>query len=180
MSQPKLIGYFPKRVAKRPDYVRAANVDEICSVSEHISNGPKDWIDHWVHNEMWVFDSPEIAWGLVSETERHEFELFGYKLFPFIFVDGIQKPFEIPEVHPTSLPASFEQLGYDIVSRTCGSSLECSPLSCNDLAKDIPVNSYCLVDNAEAALRLAVEFKGDKCEPGPYHVIDVWREKRPA
>lgn len=73
---------------------------------------------------------------------------------------------------------SFEALGCDVVSRSTGSFFECSPLSCNRLATDRPVNTYCLLDRLEDALGLARRCEPAGCEPGPYHVLRVWRERR--
>lgn len=39
---PMLIGYFPKRTMKRPDWLKSADVDEVGSVSNHVSEGPED------------------------------------------------------------------------------------------------------------------------------------------
>ena len=58
----RLAGYFPKRIVLRPAYLDdAPSVVDICSVSCCISPPPDDWVDHWLHNELAFFDSPEIA-----------------------------------------------------------------------------------------------------------------------
>jgi hypothetical protein len=174
---PTLIGYFPKRTLKRPDWLKAAGVEEVCSVSTRVSEAPDGWIDHWRHNEMWVYDSPELAWSVVPETLRAEFDLYAYQMFPVEFAKGEQRPFAIPPLHVQPLSASFERLGYDAVSRSCGSSFECSPLSCNYMAEHVPTNRHCLVDDADTAFRIASEFEAGGCEPGPYYAVEVWREK---
>ena len=172
-----LIGYFPKRTMKRPDWLKAAGVDEVCSVSDCLSEGPEDWIDQWRHNEMWVYDTVELARSVIPEAVRQEFDLYAYQMFPVIFKDGQQQPFEIPPLQVQPLPESFERVGYDAVSRTYGTNFECSPLSCNHMAEHIAVNRYCLVDDVDTALRLAAEFEAGGCEPGPYHVVEVWRQR---
>ncbi len=50
---------------------------------------------------------------------------------------------------------------------------ECSPLSCNGMAGEIPVNRYCLLDNVEQALRVAARFDEEQPEPGDYFVVEV-------
>ena len=174
---PTLIGYFPKRTLKRPDWLKAVSVNEVCSVSTCVSDAPARWIEQWQHNQMWVYDSLELAWGVVPNGVRGEFDLYAYQLFPVQFEEGQQQPFEIPPLRIAPLPPSFERLGFDIVSRSCGSSFECSPLSCNHMAEQVSVNRYCLVDSADVAFRLAAEFEADGCEPGPYFVVEVWRQK---
>lgn len=177
---PTLIGYFPKCTVQRPDWLKAAGVEEICSVSTCIAEAPNGWIDQWRHNEMWVYDTPELAWSVVPDAARADFHVYGHRLFPVQFDEGQQRPFEIPKVDAALLPVSFERLGLDMVSRSCGTSYECSPLSCNHMAEHVAANRYCLVDDVDVAFRLAAEFEASGCEPGPYHVIEVWRKRLDA
>src|SRR4029079_14030916 len=101
-------------------------------------------------------------------------------MFPVEFDDGRQQPFEIPSVRAQPLTPTFERLGYDVVSRSAGSGCECSPLSCNNMAEHVAVNPHCLVDDVEVAFRLAAEFEASGCEPGPYHVVEGWRQRPDA
>lgn len=175
---PTFIGYFPKRIEKRPDWLKAPNIEEVCSMAECVSSGPDKWIDHWLHNDMWVYDTPELAWSVVLPEERAEIDLYAYCLFPIHFVEGCEEPFEIPTIHPEPLDASFHRLGYDLVSRTSDCTFEHSPLSCNHLAEKIPVNRFCLFDNAQTAMKLAGKVEAIGAEPGPYFVVEVWRQLR--
>lgn len=165
---------------RRPDWLKAGGVEEICSVSTCISEAPKGWIEQWRHNQMWVYDTPELARSVVTDAARANFHVYGYRLFPVQFDEGRQKPFAIPAVNAALLPASFERLGLDIVSRSCGTSYECSPLSCNHMAEHVAANRYCLVDDVDVAFRLAAEFEASGCESGPYHVLEVWRKRSDA
>ena len=46
-------------------------------------------------------------------------------------------------------------------------SFFCSPLSCNGMAEESPVNRYCLVDGLDTAIPMARDFAtGNYCEPG--------------
>jgi len=47
---------------------------------------------------MWVYDARELAWSVVPETVRGEFDLYAYQMFPVEFVDGEQRPFAIPQL----------------------------------------------------------------------------------
>ncbi len=176
---PILIGYFPKHTERKPDWLSAAGVEEICSVSCCISQDPDDWVTKWLHNEMWVYDTPEMAWSVVPDSLRPTFDLYAYKLFAVLFEKGEQKPFPLPELNVQPLSDSYTQLGYDVVSRSCGTAFECSPLSCNLMAKETTVNRYCLLDDWQIAFRKATEFEESGCEPGPYVVVEVWREAVP-
>lgn len=169
-----LIGYFPKRTAKRPDWLKAAVVEEICSVSDCISKGPDGWIDHWRHNDLWVYDTAEIARSVIPTAERREFDMYAYRMLPVQFTQGSRRPFEIPSLHVQPVDSSYEPLGWDIVSRSAGNSFECSPLSCNHMAEKVTANRYCLLDDLETLLRLAGEFETGGCEPRPYYVVEVW------
>ena len=173
---PTLIGYFPKRTAKRPDWLKSPGVEEVCSVSTCVSDDPDGWIELWRHNAMSLFDTPELAWSAVPLPTRHEFDLYAYQLFPLEFDEGQPRLFTIPSLHVQPLPSSFERLGYDVVSRSHGSHFECSPLSCNSMAEQTATNRYCLVDDAQTAFHFAAEFEAQGCEPGPYYVVEVWRE----
>ena len=57
-----LLGYFLKHVAK-PDrrFPLAENAEEICSVSNCISEAPKGWMDKWLHNGYFFYDSEAVA-----------------------------------------------------------------------------------------------------------------------
>ncbi len=179
---PTLIGYFPKRVAAAPDWLRAEGVKEVCSVSECVSPGPEGWIDRWAHNAMWAFDDEQAAWDVVpGGPSNADFQMFAYLLFPVEFDKGQQKAFAIPPLAVQPLHARYRRLGYDVVSRSMGSSFECSPLSCNYAARQVKVNEYCLLDDAAEAFRLAVLFSREEgAEPGPYFVVEVWRHEGEA
>jgi hypothetical protein len=56
-TEPILIGYLPKLVVKRPEWLKCVGVVDICSASPCTSGTPEDWIEHWLHNELWVLPS---------------------------------------------------------------------------------------------------------------------------
>lgn len=175
---PTLIGYFPKRTAKRPEWV-TADVEEVCSASECISSGPDGWIDHWKHNDLFLFDSPEVAEAVLPPERRAEFEMYAFRLFPIRFHHGERQPTAIPELAVIPPPHDFERLGLDVVSKSCDSTFEHSPLSCNNLASEHRVNRHCLVDDAGYAFELAAAFAQTQPEPGPFFVVEVWRKRKP-
>jgi hypothetical protein len=174
--EPVLIGYFAKRVTAKPDSIHAPAVLEICSVSECIAPGPDGWADTWTHNEQWVYDTRSAARALVPPEEQHDFALYAYRLLPVLFREGSEEPFEVPS-NPSSLPSTFESLGFDVVSRCFGTSFECSPLSCSDMAHALEANQYCLLSTLSRAIEVAVKFSLEQPEPGPYFVVEVLRER---
>jgi len=177
---PVPIGYFPKRRTPRGDVLKSPGVREICSVSECIASGPDDWIRAWRHNDWGCYDDPSTAWEVVREEERDAFGMFAYELFPVRYVNGDAEALAVAAPAVRSIPASFEALGYDVVSRGSSSFFECSPLSCNGWADEVGANTYCLLDDLAEAHRLAAIAEAEGYEPGDYHVLRVWRERRPA
>ena len=55
-------------------------------------------------------------------------------------------------------------------------SFGCSPLSCNYMAQEYPVNRHCLVDDLVTAQAMARDFATGNCEPGSYCVVEVWTQ----
>lgn len=189
-SDTVLIGYLPKRIVDAPgdvDAPRYPGVEEICSVSECFSKSPPDWVDCWLHNtDTWLFDDPEAAWWMVPEAERERYRLYAYRLLPTVFHDsGKETELTLPEIKAAPIPASFVRIGYDAVGYRVGEtagelhippSFGCSPLSCNYMAEEYPVNRYCLVDDLDTALAMAHDFATGNCEPGPHCVVEVWTQ----
>ena len=189
-SETLLIGYLPKQFTEAAGDIHApayAGVEEICSVSECIAKPPPDWVEKWAHNtDTWLFDTPGAAWSVVQAAERYR--LYAYRLLPVLFHEsGHEAEHPLPELTAVPIPAGFSFLGYDAVVRHVGTmhsggneapAFFCSPLSCNGMAKEYPVNRYCLVDDLDTAIPMARDFATGNCEPGPYCVVEVWRRER--
>jgi hypothetical protein len=174
-----LIGYFPKKVVRRPDWLEAAGVRAIRSVCECVSSGPPDWIRHWTHNEMWVYSTIAAAWEVCPEDERPGYEMQAYRMLPTGWDEGIEEQFAIPPLQVEPLPGDFRRVGFDVVSMETGNAgFGHSPLSCNHMAREIPTNEDCLLDDIDVAKRTAAAFSRGDVEPGPYYVVEVLR--RPA
>ena len=174
---PILLGYFPKRVAATPEWMSKRGIAEIGSVSLCIAGGPDGWLERWKHNEWGFFASPAIAWSLVPSEEQEGFRLYAYALHPVEFGDREEKPMGFPPPGVSALGPEYERVGWDVVSRSGGAHFDCSPLSCNLLAEELATNRYCLFSDLARALELARSAHGRRCEPGPYHVVEVWRRR---
>lgn len=175
-----LIGYFPKKIALRPDWIKNSVVEDIYSVSECISKGPDNWIDMWKHNiTWWLFDTPEAGVEVLGANYA-DFIMLAYKLFPVQFDGGKLRSLEVISAARDEL-TDFEFLGYDIVSRSAETNFEHSPLSCNNGCDEIPVNKHCLIDGLETAWATAesisAESKNGSWEPGPYCLVEVYRRR---
>ena len=176
-------GYFANRVAPRPEGVKAAGVREICSVSEHISSGPSDWIQRWLHNEFGWFNHIRDALSVIPAGHEVEYRLFAYRLHPEVFRHGVRVPFILPEdVRPDPIPVTFQSLGFDSANKSMESvlGLECSPLSCNSMAGEIPTNEFCLFPTFAVAVAGADQFSREQPEPGEYYVVEVLEGRRDA
>ncbi len=166
-------GYFPKRIAPRTDWLKAPLVTEIWSVSDCISEGPPDWVDKWQHNDLGLFDTPELAESVIPESDTAQYTIVGYRVWDRMFDDGKEVPLSatVPSV-PGPAPG-FNSLGFDAVARSMNSSFECSPLSCNGGAETFSTNKNCLFETLDDALSGAREFSCGNWEPGPYWVVEV-------
>jgi hypothetical protein len=178
-------GYMAKHLAARPDWLHAERVSSIYSVSGCIS---KDFIDDyitlWKHNGYWLFDSPATIIEIAGEkgTDLADTVLFFYEIYQLDFDEAEWMRFEPEPSFGTnvSVPEAKVLEGYDVVSFSCQTSPECSPLSCNHLAGDVETNSRCLLQSFEQARQLLEDGKFVHCEPGPYRIFAVYSVPWPA
>lgn len=164
----------------------AGRVERVCSVSDCLAEPPQGWVERWDFNRASCYATEQEALATVPAGTQDAFALFAYWLVP-VTRDGEGQTREVsPEdVFPASLPPlppeptdlpGYRSLGYDVVGvQGLGSiGFECSPLSCNSMAQEIPVNRSCLIDELEEALQVAQRFNGgDGVEPGDYVVVKV-------
>jgi hypothetical protein len=171
-----LAGYFPKQVVATPVGLACPPiVSDICSVSHCVSSGPADWVDHWIHNDLGFFNTIEDARSVVP-ADAPATTIFAYRLLTTRFRTGAWEPWALPaDVAPEPLPPAFRSLGYDAVGRLEYGmiSFECSPLSCNALAQEWPVNRHCLLADLDTAVEAAERFSIDQPEEGVYYVAEV-------
>lgn len=178
------VGYMLKHAEPRPDWIKAPQVREIASVSHCIAKPFAEYIDYWTHNGMWLFDSPQTIFDLMAReglARPADSRLYYYEAYPLeLEWNGLAlppegwRPYALNEWAPTEpiAPAAKRLLGYDVVAYL--DMIDCSPLSCNSMADELPVNAYCLFDSFEAA-KAAIDderFKG--CEEGKYRIFAVY------
>ena len=170
----KLIGYFPKKRIPMPKSFTPTTIISICSVSECIVPGPENWIEHWKHNDLSLFDTPRQAQSVIPTDSSDIYDIREYRAYPILVGQKAVKPWDLHIVSPTPIDdRNLKILGYDLVSISFRSNFECSPLSCNGLGNEWPVNKYCLIDDADVALDLVEKLLDENAEPGPYCVIRV-------
>jgi hypothetical protein len=139
-----------------------------------------DYIKYWKHNGWWLFNS---ATDIEDLCRRESINVSGNTLF---YYEVFEKQFTAetkawlpfsPEVSfPTCVrpPANATLIGYDVTTFSVGTSPECSPLSCNSLAEDIPVNRHCLFDTFDQAVSALEAGRFDNSEPGPFRIFAVY------
>jgi hypothetical protein len=188
--KPAWVGYFAKEPLDRVSAAFLGPVEDIASVAECIVPGADDWRSRWVHNAFWRFDNEELALSVVPPDGRGVFDLYAYEILPVLFVGGEERPLELPTLDVKAPGPDFAPLGYDVVvlANTGGEGAKdpnydfgCSPLTCNSLMKEVPVNDHCLLDSAAGAMQLAKRVsasQGTLGEPGDYVVVRVWRKRR--
>jgi len=179
------VGYLAKRVDCRPDWLNAAYVADVYSVSECISKNFADYINYWKHNGYWLFDSPQI---IQEVAEENGVDLTGTTLF---FYEAHELEFDDEEcqwrtVTPepsfttqVSLPSDKTLEGYDVVTFSSGTTAECSPLSCNMLATELKTNQHCLLTSFEQTKQLIEAGKFQNSEPGPFRIFAVYSTEWP-
>ena len=182
MTSPQTVfaGFLAKQVEPRPAWLSAPAVQDICSVSECISKAPEDRLLAWKHNEYGFYDSLDDARSVITGEEAR-LDMFAYEILLLRGLEGRVDPVALVPA-AGSVPVDFEFLGYDIVTRSEGAPVECSPLSCNRVAEQVPTNLHCLVASEAEALDalLMICAPGFGAEPGPYYLVKVFRQPRPS
>jgi hypothetical protein len=172
------IGYQYKRVAAAPEFL-GAQVTDVYSLSSHISEDFADYINLWRHNGYWLFDSPAALQALAAaeSISLQGLQLFYYEAHELQYDDGQGRWLDFApdpsfETH-IQPPAAATLEGLDVVTFCAGNAPECSPLSCNGLARSIGVNSHCLLPSLSAAIQALEQGWFKNSEPGPFRIIAV-------
>lgn len=174
------LGYMYKRVEPRPEWLAAPQVHDVYSVSGCISEYFADYIPFWGHNGFWLFDSPARLQQIATENAV---SLEGMKLFYYEAHEKeydrdkrVWASFEPEASFGTNIqsPGLKRLEGYDITTFSAHTSPECSPLSCNSCASEVPTNEHCLLGSLDEAKDILESDCLGACEPGPYRIIAVY------
>jgi hypothetical protein len=173
-------GYLYKNIASRPDWLQNDRVIDIYSVSACISSYFADYTHYWKHNGYWLFNSPEFMEEIAKDgnINLYEMTLFYYEVYEQEYDESSHEwvAFSPEATFDTNvmLPEQKQLHGFDIVTFMCGTSPECSPLSCNHLATKLPVNNHCLFNSFEEATQFLESGAFNKTEPGPFRILAVY------
>ncbi len=167
-----------KRIARKPEWLRAPQVIDIYSVGSCVNDDFADYVDYWKHNGYWLFDSPKVIRNLAAENaiDLEGTSLFYYETYKLESDGAGWRPFTPSHGIPVNVvkPPKPRLEGFDLVSFYCGNAPECCPLSCNSLAERIQTNSHCLNESFKEAERLLDRGEISGCEPGPYRILAVY------
>lgn len=183
-------GYLLKRTVPPPGRLQpnTSHISEVCSVANCVNDNVVEPQDCWKHNGFGVANNPQVLWGIAQEggvdlsssklffycAYEHELESDGWQ-FDSDLWRPISSAASAGVTNEVIVPDGSESrilLGYDVV--VFGDYLEHSPLSCNSMASELPVNRYCLLDDLKQA-KEAIEngMFGGGCEEGIYKVFSV-------
>jgi hypothetical protein len=172
------VGYMAKVSCSKPERFIMPGVADVYSVGSCVNEDFADYIDYWRHNGYWLFDSPAIIQNVAKEhaISLEQAMLFYYEAYEMEFTGEEWRAFYPEPSMATNVVAASQKTleGFDVVTFFVGSSSECSPLSCNRLADEVPTNEHCLIasfDEAKTALDTG-KFNGG--EPGPYRIFAVY------
>jgi len=174
------LGYMLKSVKSAPEWLHAPQVEIVYSLSSCVSENFADYIALWKHNGWWLFNSPSSVReaAALEGVDLAGLTLFYYEVFDREYDKQIKAWSEIspePSIETSVVvPESKILCGYDIVTYYAKTSPECSPLSCNDLARDIPTNRFCLLDDFDNARSLLESGALEHGEPGPFRIVAVY------
>ncbi|MBX9689750.1 MAG: hypothetical protein K2X27_23780 [Candidatus Obscuribacterales bacterium] len=181
------VGYMLKTVVRSPSWIGVESVVDIYSVSACVAHNFTDYIHFWKHNGYWLFDSPQIIREL-AEAENidvSEMTMFYYEAYETEYDDTSKQWLAFSPDHSFAtliVESENKRLeGYDVCTFSFRNSPECSPLSCNSLATEMPVNEHCLFKTFEDAKSALENGKFINSEPGPFRIIAVYKvDLRPS
>jgi hypothetical protein len=174
-------GYFAKKIATRPEWLADTSVRDIYSISGCISEDFADYVNFWKHNGYWLFDAPSLIEDVARQANvsLDECEFFYYEAYELEFDRRSQTwaAYDPEKDFPLAVQGPEHPVlqGFDVATHSMRNMPECSPLSCNGLATEIPVNEHCLFATLDEAIA-AIERGGfEHGEPGPLRIFAVFK-----
>lgn len=162
---------------------QSTHVERVCSVADCLAQPPAGWVERWDFNRAGCYSTEAEALAAVPEGRRGDFELFAYWVASVsVGKDGQEVPVNAPSLFSPDLPPlpleadtrGYTVIGYDVAAPARSSyGFEHSPLSCNQMAQEMAVNRYCLIERLEDALAAARRFNAEQPEPGEFIVVQV-------
>ena len=186
-------GYLLKRTAPPSGWLHSGirHVKNVASVADCVNDNVVDVQAAWQHNSFGLANTHDTLKALADEQgldaegavlfyTAYEYELASdgwtfdasaWRARTPVPSSSVPDAVERPSEDKTTL------LGFDVV--VFEDYLAHSPLSCNSVASELPVNEHCLFDDFDGAVRaIDAGAFGGGCEPGVYTVFSVSRVDR--
>ena len=196
LPPPIFLGFIAKKHHPVPPN-EWGGAEEVCSVSRCIAAYPVGWdeepFDPPEFNRAHCLATADDARERILELERPASRIYALQMIPAVFVKDSSTPLivsaeelyaqhsNLPELPADPNWRALERLGFDVTmfGSFDGSfwGWSCSPLSCNFMFQQYPVNRYCLVDDLSDAVNAAQDFAQTEPEPGPYVIVEVFRTR---
>jgi hypothetical protein len=194
IGAPLFIGFRVKTVPRADDLdllgstIVKHEAAEICSLSECLCKAPPGWEKRWDFNDACCYNSEAEALATIPPGDENKYQLFAYRMLPIEFGKTERRMLALPDefglkplrpIAPELDLDDYQSVGYDIAGGPLSAlwGFNHSPLSCNGMSSEVPVNRFWLIDDLESALRVADDFARTEPEPGPYYVYEVLRKK---
>lgn len=185
-------GYLLKWTTPPPGWLcpNPSNIAEVCSVSDCVNENVINLLDSWKFNQFGLANNIETLLDLAQsaganlskaslffystyekelQSDGWEFDPDGWRALTLAESSNLEN-----DVTSPSASSNLKMLGYDVVAY--GDFPDHSPLSCNSLGTELPVNEYCLFDDFATAKAAIDEGKfGGGCEDGFYRILSVSR-----
>ncbi|RYF94102.1 MAG: dienelactone hydrolase family protein [Caulobacteraceae bacterium] len=177
-------GYMFRRLGPPPPpFLSGLLIRRVCSAT---CVGGEDLVDlyaSWSHNSFCLANSPEQLMALAGQQGRDPADgtILYFEAYEQEVITGgqIEAPLEWGPITSStgnaaevSLPARAVFLGFDVV--VYGDTLEHSPLSCQEVAREVAVNEHCLIDRFEAAKAAIDAGAFFNCKEGAYRIYAVY------
>jgi hypothetical protein len=181
-------GYLYKRTAVAAAVLTdLPGIEAVYSLSHCMAPPFINYIEHWMHNGFWLFDTPSLMQDIAgkADIDLDGMTLFYYEIHQRELNDasgwspGLAGTWSdvLADDFPTAVqpPTTRHLEGFDVVCHmTSVAGLGCSPLSCNGVAKSAAVNSRCLFDTLEQAISALDAGLFANTEPGSKRIFAVY------
>ena len=173
-------GYLYKRIVPRPAWLDGSpHIMDVRSISACMSPSYPEQFDHWRHNGCWLYDEPSIMHEIAHKdgVSLDGMTLFYYEMYPQKYSEATHSWSPIELSHrpmQVAIPPRRSLQGIDVNCASQRNAPECSPLWCNGLCAELPVNEHCLFGSLDEARSALEQGKFDNSEPGPFRIYAVY------
>lgn len=175
------VGYQGIKPIQKPEWIVDDNVKEIWSVANCMNGLNIDWINQWMHNGYWHYNSiHDLRTAYLNCGLKNGYQIIYMENYKYAYDNLMKKlvPIWIEESFTTNvvMPEFSEFIGYDVVSFSGRTMPEHSIMSCNNMSKLLHANKYCLTEmDPEIIIKEISDYKDVVGEPGPYKIYSIYK-----